>query len=365
MATIRKRGELQWQAIVKRKGYPLQSKTFTTKKDAEVWARDIERDIDRGVFVDTREAQQTTLAELIKRYREDVLPSKRGKHFGPALKVLEENMGKYALVAISAKRVAEFRDKRLKAGLSASTIRKEINLLSKLIDLAGKEWGIHLPFNPCAMVSKPAEKNARERRLGGEEEKYLLAACAPQMALIVRLAVQSAARLGELLSLRWPDVDLDRRVMIIRGIDGRETKNDDAFRAVPLSSEAVAVFEELKALPRPKLDKRGDKDTADKPDDRVFPWWKAADSFNKSWVRALERGRKKYLEDCEESGDKPAEGFLVDLRFHDCRHEATSRLFERGVFDSMEVASITGHKTLAMLKRYTHLKAEDLAKKLV
>jgi site-specific recombinase XerD len=107
------------------------------------------------------------------------------------------------------------------------------------------------------MVSRPAEKNARERRLGNDEEKYLLAACAPQMALIVHLAVQSAARLGE-----------------------------------------------------------------------------------------------------------PTNSFLVDLRFHDCRHEATSRLFERGVFDSMEVASITGHKTLAMLKRYTHLKSEDLAKKL-
>jgi len=62
--------------------------------------------------------------------------------------------------------------------------------------------------------------------------------------------------------------------------------------------------------------------------------------------------------------DQHADGFLSDLRFHDLRHEATSRLFEKGVFDSMEVASITGHKTLQMLKRYTHLRAEDLAKKM-
>ncbi|MHB1591685.1 MAG: tyrosine-type recombinase/integrase [Sulfuricella sp.] len=75
-------------------------------------------------------------------------------------------------------------------------------------------------------------------------------------------------------------------------------------------------------------------------------WWKASDGFNKSWSRACKRGG------------------IEGLRFHDLRHESTSRLFERGVFDSMEVASITGHKTLQMLKRYTHSRAEDLAKKL-
>ena len=333
MATLRKRGDFQWQAIVKRKGYPLQSKTFTTRKDAEVWARDIERDIDRGIYIPRGEAEKTTVGELIARYRDEVLPAKRGNWIAGALAALEAAFGKYSLAAMSSKKIADARNSWLKSGLSASTVRQRINLLSRLFDLAGKEWGIPISPNPCAMVSKPAEKNARERRLSQDEERHLLAASAPQLALIVRLAVQSAARLGELLSLRWSDVDLKRRVMVIRGIDGRQTKNDDAFRAVPLSSAAVFVFEELKALPRSF-------------DGRVFYWWKASDSFNKSWRRA-----------CARAG-------IEDLRFHDLRHEATSRLFEKGVFDSMEVASITGHKTLAMLKRYTHLRAEDLAKKL-
>lgn len=83
-----------------------------------------------------------------------------------------------------------------------------------------------------------------------------------------------------------------------------------------------------------------------------------------AWGHAVARARRQYEKDCEKSRKKPDAAFLVDLRFHDLRHEATSRLFERGVFDSMEVASITGHKTLQMLKRYTHLRAEDLAKKL-
>ncbi|AAZ97761.1 site-specific recombinase, phage integrase family [Thiobacillus denitrificans ATCC 25259] len=351
MATIRKRGELQWQAIVKRKGYPLQSKTWNTRKEAEAWARQIESEMDRGVFVSRAEVERTTLQDLIGRYRIEVLPNKRGKHFGPALRVLEQHLGKYSLAALSPKLIAGFRDKRTKAGLSASTVKKEINLLSKLIDLAGKEWGVALPANPCAMVSRPVEKNARDRRLQPEEEKYLLTACEQHVALLSRFALETAARLGELLALRWADVDTTKRVMVIRGIDERGTKSGDALRAVPLSPAAVSVLDELKKLPRGI-------------DGRVFYWWKASDSFSKTWGRALTRAHASYIADCEKAGGEPDQAFLIDLRFHDLRHEATSRLFEKGVFDSMEVASITGHKTLAMLKRYTHLRAEDLAKKL-
>lgn len=351
MATIRKRGELQWQAIIKRRGHPLVSKTWNTRKEAEAWARQIESEMDRGIFVSRAEVERTTLHDLIERYRVEVLPSKLGKHFGPALKVLDEHLGKYSLAALSPKLVAGLRDTRTKSGLSASTVKKEINLLSRLIDLAGKEWGIALSANPCAMVSRPVEKNARDRRLEPDEERYLLAACEPHTALLARFALETAARLGELLAVRWADVETTKRVVLIRGIDERGTKSGDALRAVPLSTAAVSVLDELKKLPRGI-------------DGRVFYWWKASDSFNKTWVRSAQRGRERYLADCENAGKKPAAGFLEDLRFHDLRHEATSRLFERGVFDSMEVASITGHKTLQMLKRYTHLRAEDLAKKM-
>ena len=232
----------------------------------------------------------------------------------------------------TADRDAQLRD------VSASTVRQRLGLLSRMIDLAGKEWGIPLAANPCAMVSKPVSDDARDRRLEPGELDRLLAECSPHLSALVRLAIETAARLGELLALKWADVDLARRVMILRGIerdDGQKqkTKNGDALRAVPLSSAAVAVFDDLHSLP---VSITG----------RVFWWWARSDSFNKTWTRA-----------CDRSG-------IADLRFHDLRHEATSRLFERGVFDSMEVASITGHKTLAMLKRYTHLKAEDLARKL-
>lgn len=332
MASIKKVGDLQWKVQVRRKGYPNQYGTFKTSQEAQVWARQIENEMDRGIFVSRGEAERVTLGELIQRYRDEVLPEKRGKHFSPALNAIEPVLGKYSLAAISSKLVNDYKKDRLKT-VSSETARKEINLLSRLIDLAGKEWGMPLPSNPCAMVSRPAPGKARDRRLEGDEFNRLLAECEPRMGALVRVAIETAARLGELLSVRWTDIDLEKQVMIVRGIDGRGTKNDDAFRAVPLSRSAVVVLEELKALPL-------------SIDGRVFYWWKAADSFNKTWRRI-----------CERAG-------VEGLRFHDLRHEATSRLFEKGVFDSMEVASITGHKTLQMLKRYTHLRAEDLAKKL-
>lgn len=332
MASIKKVGDLQWKVQVRRKGYPNQYGTFRTSQQAQAWARQIESEMDRGVFVSRGEAERTTVSDLIERYREDELPKKRGKGFGPALNALESRLGKYSLAALSSKLVTDYRKKRL-ATVSADTTRKEINLLSKLIDLAGKEWGMPLPSNPCSMVSRPAPGKARERRLEGDELGRLLAECEPHAGALVRFAIETAARLGELLSVKWADVDLKKQVMTVRGIDERGTKNGDAVRQVPLSSAAVEVLEGLKALPL-------------SIDGRVFWWWKASDSFNKTWRRV-----------CARAG-------VDGLRFHDLRHEATSRLFEKGVFDSMEVASITGHKTLQMLKRYTHLRAEDLAKKM-
>ncbi|ODU49880.1 MAG: hypothetical protein ABS92_04815 [Thiobacillus sp. SCN 63-374] len=363
MATFRKKGEYQWHVQIRKKGFPTQTKTFTHKKDAEAWATAIEREMATGAFIPRQESERTTVRDLIERYRAEVLPTKRGKHFGHALGVLDGAFGQYSVAAITSPLVATFRDDRIKTGLSASTIRKEINLLSRLLDLGAREWGVVIQANPCKLVSRPAPGKARERRLEGDELERLLAKCEPHMQALIQLAIETAARLGELLAVKWGDVDLKRRVMIVRGIDERGTKNDDAFRAVPLSSAAIEVLERLRALPSPIGDRR------------VFHWWKAADSFNKSWTRAKTRAQIQYLKDggkwhlipteySQADIDQHVDGFLSDLRFHDLRHEATSRLFEKDVFDTMEVASITGHKTLQMLKRYTHLRAEDLAKKL-
>lgn len=148
-----------------------------------------------------------------------------------------------------------------------------------------------------------------------------------------------AMRQEELVKLQWKHVDLARATA--RVIDPKNGED----RTVPLSSVARKILDGLTRS----------------IGGRVFPTTTSA--IKQSWIRAKERAKRLYLADCEKSGMKPDKDFLDDLRFHDLRHEATSRLVEKGL-EILEVATITGHKDLRMLKRYTHLKAENLARKL-
>jgi integrase len=333
MPTVRKRGDLQWQAIVKRQGIGFASKTFTTKKDAEKWAKITEAEMLRGAYISRRDAEKITLSECIERYKKDVLPGLKGVGHEYILARLEEAFGKLALAHITSAKVAAHRDARLRAGRSPSTVKKELAKLSVIFKLAAQEWGVGGLENPVLSVARPKEKNSRTRRLEPGELERLLKVAPTPVGLLIRLALETAARLGELLALEWRDIDTARRVAVLRGVGGRGTKNGDESRAVPLSSAALAVLQELRALPLGI-------------DGRVFYWWAGSDSFNKPWARLCKKAE------------------IEDLRFHDLRHEATSRLFEKGVFEGVEVAAITGHKTLQMLKRYTHLRAADLARKL-
>lgn len=327
MASIRKRGDYQWQAEVRKKGYPAVRKTFLYKEDAVNWSRDTEANMQRGLFVDRARAEKTTVRDLTNQYRNDVLPSLTGKHAKSALSSLESVLGDWSVAGLTSELVSKYRDGRLKV-VSPSTVRKEINLLSRVIDLAGQEWGIRVAINPCLGVSRPAEPRGRDRRLEGDEEERLLAECArsgDELEAIVRVALETAARLGELLQLKWKHINLtDGTARIFF------TKNGDD-RTLPLSPKAIAAIDSLKVR---------------HINGRVFHNWAASDSFNKTWRRVCARA------------------MIDDLRFHDLRHEAVSRLFERGDMSMMEIASISGHRTLTMLKRYTHLRAKDLSIKL-
>jgi integrase len=340
MPTIRKRGDYQYQAIIRRRGFPPLTKTFISKRDAESWATRIESEMLRGTFVDRTEAERTTLGELIDRYLKEVTPTKRGaatsSEDSRANVIKRDSLASYNVAALSGKILAEYRDRRLQK-VSGSTVNRELNMISHVLNTARKEWGIECS-NPVAYIRRPRENKARERRLQPGEKDLLLSTlevCGrnpdgtftegmhnPWIKPLVEMAIETAMRRGELLSLRWIDIDLQKRTARLHA-----TKNGES-RTVPLSSRAKTILE---ALPR-------------SIDGRVFPT--TPDAIKKAFTRA-----------CERAG-------IDGLRFHDLRHEATSLLFERGVFDMMEVATITGHKTLSMLRRYTHLRAEDLAKKL-
>ena len=326
MASIRPRFDDQgnqtgWQVRITRQGFPQQNKMFRTKREAETWAASTESQMLRGSWLDTAEADSTTLSDALGRYAKEVSSLKKsGKIELYRIGTLKtDKIAKLHLSRIRGADLAEYRDRRLAAGLSDSAVRLELAILSHLFTVAMKEWRMEGLRNPVLGIRKPSPGKARDRRLSPGEEKRLLDACAPSLSAIILFALETGMRRGEIQKLLWKGVDLGKGIAQLY-----DTKNGDD-RVIPLSSRAIAV---LKALPR-------------NINGKVFPGADISHSFTAACKRAA----------------------IDDLRFHDLRHEATSRLFEKG-FNPMEVSAITGHKTLQMLKRYTHLRAEDLAKRM-
>lgn len=360
MASFRKRGELQWQARINRKGFPAQVKTLPTRAEAEAWARQVESEIDRGVFVSRVEAEATSLSEAFERYEREVSALKKGAVQERSVIVIWKatDLARRSLAAVRSADVAKLRDEWLKTHKSATVLRR-LAVLSHVFTIARKEWGMEGLLNPVELIRKPQVSNARTRRiatlasssaadvpsaercLGNEVERILAATGSGILPAIVRLAIETAMRRGEIVSLRWEHIDLKRRVAHLPS-----TKNGNS-RDVPLSSRAVAALESA----------QGKTGTAA---GRVFDV--REDTVTQAFDRALKRARSIYLSECEEAGEEPHARYLTDLRFHDLRHEATSRLAD--IFPLHELTKITGHKDTRMLMRYYHPRAEDLAKKL-
>jgi integrase len=344
MAVIEKRGNGQWRARIRKTGTPSISKTFTLKRDAETWAREAERSIERREFVDSSTADVLFL-EVAQRYNAEVSPLKRtGKAEGYRIDRLIGHFGKYNLSSIRPLDVAKYRDLRLKS-VSGQTTLHDLNTLSAILEHCRKDWGIHLVENPVKAIRKPATGRSRDRRVSASEVEYLrLAADSGQVRTlrpIIDLAIETSCRLGELIGLQWDAVNLKKRTLSLS-----ITKNGES-RTVALSTAAVTT---LSAMPR-------------HISGRVFENWSGSDAFQPTWRKCVARAKHLYSADCVKRCIKPDKGFLEDFRFHDLRHEATSRLFERGL-NPFEVASMTGHKSMQMLRRYTHVEAEKLATKL-
>jgi integrase len=340
MASIRKHGE-KWQARIQRRARSV-AKSFHSRIDAEKWARQTEVEMDRDLYLQSREMDGTPLRSLVERYRAEVTPHKKGAR-QERLRLLRwaaHPLAQKAIKHVRSSDIAKHRDQRLRAGASNSTVRLELAVLSHLFSVARTEWGFDGLTNPVAQIRRPAPGKGRDRRLQpGELEQVLGHIEVQEMRSLVLLALETAMRLGELVSLRWHRMDAPRALLTLD-----DSKNGER-RTVPLSTRALAI---LKAMPR-------------RIDGSVFGLTSAqgTDLFRSAVIRA----RRSHEASCVQKRTPPSPTFLVDLHFHDLRHEATSRLFERGL-NVMEVASITGHKTLQMLKRYTHLKAEALAARL-
>lgn len=341
MATLVKTPSNTWKAVIRRKGWPTTARTFRIKRDAEDWARNVEDEMRRGIFVARASTGHFTVKSALERYLREVTPTKKPSTQiteRKKAKILVQRLGQYGLAVLTPDLVANYRDERLAEGKSPNTVRLDMALLGHLYTTAIREWGLGLVYNPVANVRRPSSGQGRNRRLSWSEMRRLLRECDahsnPMLGWSVRIALYTAMRQGEILSLTRDQVNLQRRIVYLT-----DTKNNSA-RTVPLSNRAANVFRQVMANPvRP-------------PDtDLLFFGEPGRDDIrrpyciNKVWSDAVKRAG------------------ISNLRFHDLRHESVSRLVELGLTDQ-EVAAISGHKSMQMLKRYTHLRAEDLVDRL-
>lgn len=175
MASLSQNTSGNWRAQVEVRGQR-EYKTFRLKSLAQQWAKQRESELERGLLASVDAAQKNTLLAIIDRYRERVLPHKRNRSDRFTLNLLEAEFGRYRLISLQSRDIADFRDRRLQAGKAPATVVKELNLFRVLIDYAINDMGIYLPANPARMVKNPTVRNSRDRILRPAEEKQLFEA---------------------------------------------------------------------------------------------------------------------------------------------------------------------------------------------
>jgi integrase len=344
MANFEKRqardGKAVFRVRVRLKGHPTETATFDRLTDAKKWASSTESAIREGRHFKTSEAKRHTLGEMIERYIRDVLPKKsevmqqdQYRH----LKWWSDQIGEKPLADVTPPLLAEHRDilakgNRLEDGThkprSPGTVNRYMAALSHAYTIAVKEWQ-WVDDTPMRKVQKSKEPRGRVRFLDDSERDRLLKVCRESserlLYPVVMLALSTGARKMEILSLTWGDIDLKRKVAIIH-----KTKNDER-RALPLMGQAYDCIKKLSEVRRLDTNLLFPDAGGKKPIEIRSPWEKAL---------------------------KEAE--VDNFRFHDLRHSAASYLAMSGA-SLAEIAEVLGHKTLQMVKRYSHLSEQHTA----
>lgn len=342
MSTIReiigKDGNKSYHVEIRIKGYKPMRATFDRKTDAKTWAGEIESKMRRGLRIKDAEATKHTLAELIDRYIKEELPNRKSDQakFKMQLVWWRDKIGDCMLSQITPNLLSKYKDvlakepslKPQKGNLtrSGATVNRYMACLSIVLSKATKEWE-WIDENPMFKVAKKQETRGRVRYLAREEKSKLLSECknlSRELYLLVLIAVTSGARYGEIINLKWNNIDFSNRLYHFLN-----TKNGDD-RGVPI---AGIVFEELKVFGNVR-------------------------NIKSDYIFSNKNGGKLYLRNLfykamENSG-------IEDFHFHDLRHTAASYLAMNGA-SLLEIAEILGHKTLAMVKRYSHLTQKHTA----
>lgn len=321
MATYQERGG-KVRAIIRRKGYPLQTKTFVRKTDAVKWARKVEGEIDQGVPT----AAKDSVASLLKRYLEEVSPKKPSwKYEDICIRGLLKLRWTQLPAAECQPHLAAWIEQRCKK-VEGATVNRQLNTLSAVFTRATKYWGVRLHVNPVRLVVRPPKGRNRNTRVTPTMVETFWALRRGRantvrwfMPIMVEFAVETGLRLGEMCALEWSNVHEGEswlEVLVSKNGEGRK---------VPMSRRAVEL---LGMLPR---------STA-----HVFPVNKG--SFGTAFRIA-----------CNELG-------LEGLHFHDTRHEAVSRMAK--VYPVLQLAAIVGHRDLKSLQVYYNPTIHELVQHL-
>lgn len=342
MATIETRrtadGITGYRAKVRLKGFPSQSATFERKTDAKEWAKQTEAGIREGRYFKTSEAKKHTVLDLIDRYLREI-EKKNPKRFVDVKKLLNwwrKEIGPYLLSDLTRALIIEQRDKLLSSrarGIgqrSPATVNRYMLALGHALTIATNEWE-WIQENPMKKISNLPEPRGRVRYLNDEERERLLQVCKasinPFLHTLVVLALSTGARYGELIKLRWDDIDWDRKAITLH-----DTKNKER-RLLPLMHYALELMEAHHKIRNIASDL-----VFPAPSNPTRPW-----NSRSSWLSALQKAN------------------IQNFRFHDLRHSCASYLAMNGA-SLAEIAEVLGHKTLQMVKRYAHLSEAHTAK---
>ena len=336
MATFEKRGDLQWRVKIRRRGFPVQTKTFASKAEGETWARAMESDMDRGIFRASKEAERTTLTEALDKYLEEVSVHKRG-HSREKKRIEKWKLHPLAsrfLASISPKDISLYHKERREAGYSERTIWLEVAIISHLFNYARAKWGMEALENPVAPTrikgTDPDKKktgyySGRIRTLSREEQEQLFQHLSQEMKWIVTIAVETGMRRGEIMRLTRENIDFSKRLVKLD-----KTKNGDS-RTIFLSEKAHNALKEVITQPVLKIDGR--------------IWNRGADNVSTTFAKGVRLAG------------------LKDFRFHDLRHTAATRLAP--FLEIHELAKYLGHRTVNMVMRYYNPSGEDAGKKII
>jgi integrase len=329
VASILKTPEGSYRAFVRRTGARALTKTFKTKAEAERWARQAEAAIEAGTVV--KSAKGATVGDAITAYiklrDEGKRPINPQSNEVYMMRHLERDLGDEVIAGIKPQRLATYCTRRSKSGAGAYTIGMEISKLGTVLKYSAMALGETFP--DIVAQSRPlldhlgliGAGTPRERRPTPEELAAVREAAQPLLRDIIDFAIATCMRRGEIVRMQWADVDADARLLTIRDRkDPRKKAGND--ERIPLLSDSLSIIQR-----QPKTD------------DRVFP-------VAPEWVS------DNFLLACRVAK-------VEDLHTHDLRHEGISRLFEAG-YRIEQVALVSGHKSWAMLKRYTQLKPESL-----